>query len=112
MLLILCVVLSTAASYSLKVAALANENRESLIGILANSSTFLGGVLYAATFAAYAIALQKVPLSLAQPVVTAGASVLTALLSVWLLKENMQLSNWAGLLLIIAGIYLLFVGRA
>lgn len=66
---------------------------------------------YAATFGLYALALQKVPLSLAQPVITGGASVVTAMLSVMLLKESMGFTNWLGLLLVCAGVYLLFYGR-
>jgi multidrug transporter EmrE-like cation transporter len=73
--------------------------------------TLVGGVCYAATFALYALALQKVPLSLAQPVITGGASVLTAVVSVMFLREAMAPLNWAGLALVCAGIYLLFAGR-
>ena len=71
----------------------------------------LGGFCYAATFALYAVALQKVPLSLAQPVITGGASVVTAVVSVWLLRESMGAVNWLGLALVCLGLYLLFAGR-
>jgi multidrug transporter EmrE-like cation transporter len=63
------------------------------------------------TFGLYALALQKVPLSLAQPVITGGASVVTAVLAAIVLRETMGLVNWFGLLLVCSGIYLLFLGR-
>jgi multidrug transporter EmrE-like cation transporter len=49
---------------------------------------------------------------MAQPIITGGASVVTALLSVFLIKETMGLASWLGLVLVCAGIYLLFYGRA
>jgi multidrug transporter EmrE-like cation transporter len=111
-LLLLCVLLSAAASYFLKLGATAESVRGGLIGIATNPLTLLGATCYAATFGLYALALQRAPLSLAQPVITGGASVVTALLSVMLLKEAMGLMNWLGLLLVCSGIYLLFLGRA
>ena len=45
-------------------------------------------------------------------VITGGASVVTAIVSVMLLKENMGTVNWLGLLLVCTGIYLLFSGKA
>ena len=111
MLLLLCLLLSAAASYFLKLGAMAEIGKGELLAIASNPMTLLGAVCYAATFALYALALQKVPLSLAQPVITGGASVVTALLSVMLLRESMGLTNWLGLLMVCAGIYLLFSGR-
>lgn len=111
LLLLVCVILTAAASYSLKLAALAEAGRGGVIAMATNPLTIVGALCYAATFAMYAIALQKVPLSLAQPVITGGASIVTALLSVLLLKEFMGIFNWIGLLLVCLGIYLMFVGR-
>lgn len=107
----LCVLLSTGASYFLKLGAMAMQPGAGLAGFVLSPMIWLGGLCYVATFAGYAIVLQKVPLSLAQPVITAGVSVLTALLSVMFLKEIMSAANWAGLLLVCAGIYLLFLGK-
>lgn len=110
LLLLLCVSLSAAASYFLKLGATASGGA-GLLAIAMNPFTMLGGVCYAATFGLYALALQKVPLSLAQPVITGGASVVTAVLAAMVLKETMGLVNWLGLLLVCSGIYLLFFGR-
>jgi multidrug transporter EmrE-like cation transporter len=111
LLLVICIFLTAAASYFLKLAALEEASRGGLLSMATNPYTILGGICYATTFGAYAIALQKVPLSLAQPVITAGASVVATLLSVFLLREGMALVNWAGLLLVCLGIYLIFLGR-
>lgn len=111
-LLIACVLLTTAASYFLKLGATARPEGGGLLALAFHPHTILGGSCYAATFMLYAVALQKVPLSLAQPVITGGASVATALVSVWVLKETMGAFNWLGLALVCLGIYLLFIGKA
>lgn len=111
LLLLACVGLSAAASYFLKLGALAGEGKAGLLALATEPMTLLGAFCYAATFALYALALQKVPLSLAQPVITGGASVLTALLALLLLREPMGPANWLGLVLVCGGIYLLFHGR-
>jgi len=112
LLLLLCIGLTAAASYFLKLGATSALATGGLLAIATNPLTILGATCYAATFGLYALALQKVPLSLAQPVITGGASVVTAVLSVMLLKEAMGSINWVGLLLVCSGIYLLFLGRA
>ena len=110
-LLLTCLLLSAAASYFLKLGAMSEFGKGDLVAIAMNPMTVLGAICYAATFGLYALALQKVPLSLAQPVITGGASVVTAMLSVMLLKESMGITNWLGLLLVCAGVYFLFYGR-
>jgi len=72
---------------------------------------WIGGVFYGAAFVGYIYTLRLVPLSLAQPVITAGVSVLTALVAVYVLREQMGFMNWAGLAFICAGMLLLFWGR-
>lgn len=110
-LLLICVFLTAAASYLLKLGATAQSEGAGLLALAFHPYTVLGGLCYAATFGLYAVALQKVPLSLAQPVITGGASVVTALVSVWVLKETMGTLNWLGLALVCSGIYLLFFGK-
>lgn len=105
-----CLFLSATASYLLKLGAVAAAGRGWLL-LAINPLTLLGAASYAATFFLYALVLQKVPLSLAQPVITAGASVLTVLLSVMFLREMMNWANWTGVLLVCAGVCLLFYGR-
>lgn len=111
LLLLLCMLLSAAASYFLKLGATANMGGD-LLELALRPFTLIGALCYAATFGLYALALQKVPLSLAQPVITGGASLVTALLSVLVLKEAMGPLNWLGLLFLGLGMYLLFIGKA
>lgn len=73
---------------------------------------WIGGLFYAAAFLGYIYALRVVPLSLVQPVITAGVSAVTALVAVIFFREQMLLTNWAGLALICTGIFCLFYGRA
>jgi multidrug transporter EmrE-like cation transporter len=49
---------------------------------------------------------------LAQPVITAGVSAVTAIVAVMFFREQMLLTNWFGLVLICTGIFFLFLGRA
>jgi multidrug transporter EmrE-like cation transporter len=110
-LLVLCVLLSAGASYFLKLGAMANAGKSDLTLMATNPMILLGALCYAIAFVGYMLALQKVQLSLAQPAITAGVSVVTAILSVIFLKELMSPSNWLGLVLVCTGIYLLFLGK-
>lgn len=111
LLLLLCVLASAGASYFLKIGAVASFGKNDLIATAFHPMVVLGAVFYAAAFVGYILVLQKVPLSLAQPAITAGVSVVTALLAVAFLGESMSAHNWVGLLLVCAGIYLLFLGK-
>jgi multidrug transporter EmrE-like cation transporter len=71
----------------------------------------LGGAFYALAFLGYVYVLRQIPLSLAQPVITAGVSAITALIAVMYFRESMALENWIGLVLICVGMFFLFVGR-
>jgi multidrug transporter EmrE-like cation transporter len=110
--LLVCILLSAAASYLLKLGATTEEiGKTGIFELATNRMTILGAVCYVATFGFYALALQKVPLSLAQPVITGGASLVTAVVSIIYLQETLGAVNWLGLILISAGLYMLFHGR-
>lgn len=72
---------------------------------------WIGAAFYSAAFLAYIYVLRLVPLSLAQPVITAGVSAVTAVVAVMLFRETMAWTNWFGLTLICAGIFFLFWDR-
>ena len=72
---------------------------------------WLGGGFYSIAFLGYIYVLKIVPLSLVQPVITAGVSVLTTVVAVMFFKEQLMSIHWFGLLLICTGIFLLFWGR-
>jgi drug/metabolite transporter (DMT)-like permease len=111
-LLAACVLLSAAASIFLKIGASALVGSLSLSSLVSNYMIWIGAFFYSAAFLGYVYILRLAPLSLAQPVITAGVSAVTALFAVMFFHEQMALTNWIGLALISAGIFFLFWGRA
>jgi multidrug transporter EmrE-like cation transporter len=111
-LLIVCVLLSAAASICLKIGASALNRDLSLSALVNSQIIWIGAAFYSAAFLGYIYVLRLVPLSLAQPVITAGVSAVTAIVAVMFFQESMALANWVGLLLLCAGIFFLFLGRS
>jgi len=105
------VLLSAAASIFLKIGAAALTGSLSFSTLVSNQMIWIGAVFYSAAFLGYIYVLRLVPLSLAQPVITAGVSTVTAFVAVMFFREQMALANWIGLTLISAGIFFLFWGR-
>ncbi|MES2018606.1 MAG: EamA family transporter [Pseudomonadota bacterium] len=103
---ILC---SAGASFCLKLGA--SGQARGLLDIALQPMVIFAAVLYAASFGAYALALQKIPLTLAQPVITAGVSIVSTLIAVAVLHETMSRANWCGLVLVCVGIALLSAGK-
>ncbi len=110
-LLLLCVLFSAAASVFLKIGTATLAASLGFLALVSNPMIWIGAVFYSAAFLGYIYVLRLVPLSLAQPVITAGVSVITALVAVMFFREQMLLTNWIGLALISAGIFFLFLGR-
>ncbi len=110
-LLTLCVLFSAAASIFLKMGASTLTGTLSFSALISNPMIWIGGFCYAAAFFGYIYVLRVVPLSLAQPVITAGVSAVTAFVAVILFREPIAFINWIGFLLICLGIFLLFQGR-
>jgi drug/metabolite transporter (DMT)-like permease len=106
-----CVLLSAAASISLKIGAATLAAPSTISTLVVNHMILIGGIFYSAAFLGYIYILRVAPLSLVQPVITAGVSVITALVAVMFLRESMSLVNWLGLTLICAGMFFLFWGR-
>jgi multidrug transporter EmrE-like cation transporter len=111
-LLALCVLFSALASIFLKMGVSALTQPSSFLALVLNPMIWIGGIFYAAAFLGYIYVLRLVPLSLAQPVITAGVSAVTAVVAVMFFREQMLLTNWFGLVLICTGIFFLFLGRA
>jgi multidrug transporter EmrE-like cation transporter len=107
-----CVLSSAGASVFLKLGSSSFLQVPDLKALIMNPMLWTGGVCYGAAFFGYIYTLRLVPLSLAQPVITAGVSVITALVAVYVFREQMGFMNWSGLALICSGILLLFWGRA
>jgi len=111
-LLAFCIISSALASILLKIGAEAITDSVSLLDLLGNQMIWAGAVFYATAFVVYIYVLRIVPLSLAQPVVTTGVSVVTVLSAMVIFRESMAFINWIGLVLICVGIFFLFLGRA
>ena len=100
---------SAGASFCLKLGA--GGGARGLLDIALQPVMIFAAVLYVASFGAYALALQKIPLTLAQPVSTAGVSIMSTLVAVTVLHEAMSKANWCGLVLVCVGIALLAAGK-
>ena len=107
----LCTLFSVLASVFLKRAAQGLDGVAIWPNLLLNTHVWLGAIAYAAAFLVYLYTLRTVPLSLVQPTITAGVSVVTAIAAVAFFRESMATVNWLGLLFVSFGIFLLFYGR-
>jgi multidrug transporter EmrE-like cation transporter len=106
-----CVLLSAAASIFLKIGAATLTGSLNFSSLASNPMILVGAVFYSAAFLGYIYVLRLIPLSLAQPIITAGVSAVTALVAVIFFREQMMMTNWIGLTLICIGIFFLFLGR-
>ena len=70
---------------------------------------FWGGVLfYGASFLVYSVVLSKLELSKAYPVSSVGAIILVVMVSILFLNESVTAAKIIGLILLIAGIIIVF----
>lgn len=76
------------------------------LAILGQPWTLAGVALLTGSFPFYSIVIQKLPLSLAFPLITSTTFVLVILISYFFLKEPLTLVNILGILLLIAGLFL------
>lgn len=76
---------------------------------LSNWPFWLGLGLYGAAFLLYAAALARMPLNVAQPVLTSGAIAIVALLSVLIFHEPLHWTTGAGIILVVLGVMLITV---
>lgn len=99
----LAAVASAAATFLIKMSSLQGSGL-SLVRLL-----WLGGAggAYALGFVCYAVALEKMQISLAYPVMTAITMLLVALAGGIVLQETLTLSKIAGVVLITAGAFVL-----
>jgi small multidrug resistance pump len=77
------------------------------LGALANWPFWLGLGFYGAAFLLYAAALARLPLHVAQPVLTSGAIATVAILSVVIFQEPLHWSTVAGIGFVMVGVVLL-----
>jgi multidrug transporter EmrE-like cation transporter len=110
LILILGVASNASASVLIKIAITPPRRMPSLgepLAALANWPFWLGLALYAAAFLLYAAALERLPLNVAHPILTAGAISTVAILSVVLFHEPLPWSTGLGIALVIVGVALI-----
>lgn len=110
-LIILMGVLSNAsASALIKAAMLPPRKMPSFsdpIAALQNWPLWLGLFLYGAAFVLYALALTRLPLNVAHPILTSGSIAVVAMFSVFIFGEQLSAINLLGIGLIMAGVVVL-----
>ena len=112
LILILGIAANASASVLVKMAMMPPRQFPSLsnpMAALGNWPFWLGLGLYGAAFLLYALALTRLPLNVAHPVLTSGAIATVALLSVLIFREQFYWTTGAGILLVIAGVVLISV---
>ena len=81
-----------------------------VLRVLANPVLMLGLVCFAGNAAFYMFALQKLPISLAYPIIaTVGFAIIVVVASVYL-GENLKMGQWVGIALVIAGLWFVASG--
>ncbi|MBI4268509.1 cation transporter [Candidatus Uhrbacteria bacterium] len=79
---------------------------ENPLAILSSPLSLLGIAFLVASFPFYSQVLQRLPLSLAFPLVTSATFILVAGASVFVFKEPLTFTHFLGMLLVIAGLFL------
>jgi small multidrug resistance pump len=77
------------------------------LSVLMNAPLVLGVTLYGLAFILYAVALSRMPLNVVHPVLTSGAIAVVAVLSNVLFGEPLPMTTIAGLVLVVAGVWLI-----
>jgi len=102
------VLLNAFAQISLKKST--SLNSATLIDLLKNPFLLLTGIFYMTSIATWFLALSRIPLSLGYPLQAVGYLIVTGA-AVSLFKEQMNILNWVGLIVILIGVVLTQVGR-
>ena len=80
---------------------------DSIRSVVSNWPFWLGLVLYGLAFLLYAAALARLPLNVANPVLTSGSVATVALLSVVIFREPFYWTTAVGIVLMLAGVTLI-----
>jgi multidrug transporter EmrE-like cation transporter len=110
LILVLGIAANASASVLVKIAMMPPRQFPSLaapLAALSNWPFWLGLGLYGAAFLLYAAALARLPLNVAQPVLTSGAVATVSLLSALIFREPFHWTTGAGILLVVAGVALI-----
>ena len=107
LILLLGIAANASASILVKIAMLPPRKFPSLtdpLGTLGNWPFWLGLGLYGGAFLLYAAALARLPLNVAQPILTSGAIAAVALFSVLIFRESFHWTTGVGIVLVITGV--------
>lgn len=112
LILLVGILLNVFASVFVKVAMMPPRKFPSLKdpwSLLTNWPLWSGLCLYGLAFIIYAAALSRLPLHVANPVITSGSIAGIAILSAFMFKETMTFTAISGILLIITGVVLISI---
>ncbi len=112
LILFLGIASNASASVLVKIAMMPPRKFPSLsdpLTALGNWPFWLGLGLYGAAFLLYAAALEKLPLNVAHPILTAGAVAAVAACSLLIFREPFHWTTIVGILLVVAGVLLITV---
>ncbi|WP_283151024.1 EamA family transporter [Silvimonas soli] len=112
LILVLGIAANASASVLVKLAMLPPRKFPSLsdpAAALTNWPFWVGLTLYGGAFLLYAAALARLPLNIAHPILTSGAVATVALSSTLIFREPFHWTTGAGILLVIAGVFLITV---
>lgn len=110
LILLLGILSNASASVLVKMAMMPPRRFPSLsepLALLSNWPFWVGLFLYGLAFLLYAAALQRLPLNVAHPVLTAGAIAMVALFSITIFRESFHWTTAAGIALVIIGVGLI-----
>jgi small multidrug resistance pump len=110
LILVLGVASNASASVLIKLAVTPPRSLPSLADpwpAVSNWPLWLGLVLYGMAFVLYAAALERLPLNVAHPILTAGAVATVALFSVFLFHEPLPWTTALGIGFVILGVALI-----
>jgi len=110
---ILAITLNAVANILLKVGAERTKESsnifELLLGMATNPVTILAVICFASGMAAYNYVLMKTNLSVAYPIMTSVGYIIVLLASWLFLKETLTILQMGGILLIVAGVWMVAV---
>ena len=110
LILLLGILANASASILIKYAVTPPRSFPSLqapMEAIKNWPFWLGIALYGVAFLVYSLALTKLPLNIAHPILTSGAIATVAVASVVLFQESFHWTTGAGIFCIIVGVILL-----
>jgi multidrug transporter EmrE-like cation transporter len=106
--LVLTIILNSAANIFIKVAMNNADKTRGLIGQCVFNPYFIGGALaFAAALITYSYVLMKMKLSLAYPVIVSSCFLVVLATSWFYLKEDISVIQMFGVLFVTAGIWLI-----